>query len=100
MRINSELPTDFAVEAGRSTRSGQTATTQSADPAKAAGVDTTTLSTGQDQVSTLIAELRNVPEVRREKVDALRTAIQRGEYHVTPEQTAAAMYRDIASVTE
>jgi flagellar biosynthesis anti-sigma factor FlgM len=99
MRINSGMPADFAVEAGRSTKSGGTTAAHAADSHETAGADTTALSTGQDRVSTLISELRNVPEVRQEKVDALRAAIQRGEHQVAPEQIAAAMYRDMASLT-
>jgi flagellar biosynthesis anti-sigma factor FlgM len=99
MRINSGIPTDFAVEAGRTKNGGTTA--RVLDPREIGSVDdTTALSTAvQDRASELVSELRNLPEVRQEKVDTLRATIQRGEYQVSPEQIAAAMYRDMASLT-
>jgi negative regulator of flagellin synthesis FlgM len=99
MRIDSNIPTDFAVEAGRSAKNGQTTATRTADSNELAKVDTTALSAAQDQVGTLISELQNLPEVRQGKVNALQTAIQRGEYKIAPEQIAAALYRDMASLT-
>jgi anti-sigma28 factor (negative regulator of flagellin synthesis) len=41
-----------------------------------------------------VSQANEAPEVRQEKVTALGLAIRQGNYHVTPEQTAAAMLED------
>ncbi len=98
MRISSGMPADFVVEAGYSTKNNGTAVRE-ADSQETTRVDTTALSTGQDRVAGLVSQLNSLPDVRQDKVDSLRTAIQQGQYKVSPEQIAAAMYRDMASFT-
>ena len=53
--------------------------------------DTARLSTGQSAVQALAAKVNEVPEIRRERVAALASAIRNGSYQVTPEQTAGAL---------
>ncbi len=98
MRVSSGVPAELALEAGYSTKRGGSGV-RDADSQKTSGVDTTALSTGQGRVAALVSQLQNVPDVRQDKVDSLRTAIQQGEYKVSPEQIAAAMYRDTATQT-
>ncbi len=44
-----------------------------------------------EQVSKLEAELKKVPEVRQERVDALQRALRDGRYHPTKAQVADAV---------
>jgi negative regulator of flagellin synthesis FlgM len=56
--------------------------------------DTATLSTASAIVSQLTNEALAAPEVRQNKVDALRQAIQNGEYQVDPGTIADAMIKE------
>lgn len=53
--------------------------------------DKATLSTSQASIASLTAQALNMPEVRTDKVEALRQAISSGEYKVDPNQVADAM---------
>lgn len=55
------------------------------------------LSTSSGQVAALAQQAANVPAVRSDRVDALRKAIRDGEYNVSNEQVAAAMYSDMSA---
>jgi len=55
--------------------------------------DKTTLSTATSVGALTTAALAS-PEVRQDKVDALRNAIQNGSYQVEPGKIAEAMIRD------
>jgi len=59
--------------------------------------DRAELSPDQVRVQSLASQVNDLPEVRQEKVTALGTAIQQGRYHVTPEQTAAAILDSMRS---
>ena len=52
------------------------------------------LPTASDTMESLKARLRVVAEVRKEKVDGLRQAIETGTYEVLPKRIAAAMLAD------
>jgi len=69
---------------------------QDADAAAAGGVQVR-LSTSSNQVAALTQQAVNAPEVRTDRVDALRQAIRDGNYNVTNEQVAAALYSDTAA---
>ena len=72
------------------------ARTQANVPAKTnLANDRAELSPDQVRVQSLTSQANNLPDVRLEKVSALSLAIQQGNYHVTPEQTAAAMLDDM-----
>jgi flagellar biosynthesis anti-sigma factor FlgM len=62
--------------------------------------DTATLSTGQDTVAALAAQVNQVPEIRQDKVAALAESVRTGNYAVTPRQTADAViaYMTLTSV--
>lgn len=55
------------------------------------------LSTASSQVAALTQQASNAPEVRTDRVDALRQAVRNGNYNVTNEQVAAAIYSDAAA---
>jgi len=60
--------------------------------------DAADFSTDQQKVQDLKAQLANLPDVRQEKVDQLRNAIQSGTYDVSPGKIADAMVRDLGGV--
>jgi flagellar biosynthesis anti-sigma factor FlgM len=54
--------------------------------------DQAQLSGAHAQVQALVAQASQLPEVRQERVQALRQAIQSGQYQSTPEKVATAMF--------
>ena len=63
-----------------------------AKPAGAANVeDKASLSVDTLSLSSLEAKVQATPEVRQDKVEALRQAIQNGEYKVEPDKIAHAI---------
>jgi negative regulator of flagellin synthesis FlgM len=63
-----------------------------AKPTSAAHVeDKASLSTDTLSLSSLEAKVQAAPEVRHDRVDALRQAIQNGEYEVDPQKIAHAI---------
>jgi flagellar biosynthesis anti-sigma factor FlgM len=61
----------------------------SADPA--IGEDAATLSVGSASVNSLVAKALDAPAIRADKVQALRQAVQNGEYKLDAVQIAEAM---------
>lgn len=53
--------------------------------------DRTTLSSDKNQIKTLTAQALSSPEVRQDKVAALRQAVQSGQYKVSPGKIADSM---------
>jgi len=60
----------------------------------AAGEDTVKLSSAHGEVQTLAASLRNVPEIRTERVQALQQRVQSGQYHPDSKKVADAIIKD------
>ncbi len=58
------------------------------------GPDRVRLASGEKNVEDLKAKLAGGPEVRQERVQALRDAIAKGSYTVDPGDVAAAMLAD------
>ena len=76
--------------------------TQPADMTKLAAPDAEDvahLSSGSDAVQKLKAQLDAVPEVRQDRVDALRQAISDGTYKISPQGIAAAMLAELGQKT-
>jgi flagellar biosynthesis anti-sigma factor FlgM len=99
MRID---PNQTAQGLSASERSGQQSPVASASPAAANGVvgeDQADLSGGhiaaQAQVQALAAQVLQFPEVRQEKVNALRQVVLNGSYQPSPDQTAGALFRHL-----
>jgi flagellar biosynthesis anti-sigma factor FlgM len=59
----------------------------------AVGEDAATLSVDSARVNSLVAKALSVSEVRQDKVEALRQAVENGEYKVDPAKIAEAMIR-------
>ena len=55
------------------------------------GEDQAQLSGAHLQVQALAAQAAQLPEVREERVQALRQAVQSGQYHPSPENVAGAI---------
>lgn len=53
--------------------------------------DKTSLSVDMLSISSLEARAMSVPQIRQDKVEALRQSIQNGEYRVEPEKIAQAI---------
>lgn len=56
--------------------------------------DTTSLSYGRANVGTLTSQALSSPDLRQDKIDALRQAISSGQYKAEPQQIAEAMLRE------
>ena len=85
MRIDSNFPLQRGNEPEKSNKSSVSGKfAPSTDESKDLGGDSVTL-------SSLASKALDTPEVRQDKVDSLRTAIQNGSYTVDPDQTADAM---------
>ena len=56
-----------------------------------AGEDRATLSSDSTSVGSLVTTALNSPSVRQDKVDALRQAVNSGQYQIDPDKIAAAM---------
>jgi len=71
----------------RSAAAGSSSATPAADQAE--------LSYDQARVNALTAQVNALPEIRREKVAALQSAVKQGTYQVSPEQTAEAIVAEL-----
>ena len=58
--------------------------------------DQAQLSVDSSRIEPLRAGLSSVPEVRQERVNALRQAIGQGSYQVTDQQLAGAIYSEMS----
>jgi negative regulator of flagellin synthesis FlgM len=59
----------------------------------AVGEEAATLSVDSARVNSLVAKALDAPDIRQDKVESLRQAVQNGEYKVDPSQIAEAMIR-------
>lgn len=92
MRIDSNLPANLMIESSRTAKGVKSV---AGDQGAEGRADQASLSTDRSTVQSLESEVALVPDIREEKVQALRSAIKDGSYRVNPEQIAAAMYRDL-----
>ena len=96
MRIELNSGTQPATESSRSSTPGS-ASTASPSASSAAGEDQAQLSGAHLQVQALAAQAAQLPELRQERVQALRLAIQGGSYDPGAEQVAGAMLTEIVT---
>ncbi|HXY78130.1 MAG TPA: flagellar biosynthesis anti-sigma factor FlgM [Candidatus Acidoferrales bacterium] len=89
MRIDLNYGPQQIQESDRS--SAQTTTAAGAAASNPLGEDQAQLSGAHVQVAALAAQASHLPEVREERVQALRQAIQSGHYQVSPEKVASAL---------
>ena len=95
MRIDPQIPTTdaTAVTSASNQRSGAAANTSGG--VAGAPTDSVQLSSAQSVLSSLVLQLANVPDVRQQKVDALRTQIQSGQYQIHNQQVANAIVDEL-----
>jgi len=67
-----------------------------AQPSGAEQKDEATFSSNSEKVSQLVAQAAKAPEIRQERVDALRQRVQSGEYKVDARRVAEAMFSDLS----
>jgi flagellar biosynthesis anti-sigma factor FlgM len=92
MRIDSNQGGQPVPESARPGASAQAAVSSSSTAGSAVNVDQAQLSGAHTLVQALAAEASQLPEVRQEKVSALRQAVQNGNYHPSPENVAGALF--------
>lgn len=71
------------------------ARSQSTAAADATNSESTRFSSGEAGVSTLAAAALHEPEVRADKIEALRQQIASGNYHVSPQQIAGSILEQL-----
>ena len=86
---------DLTQSAASQLASEATAQKVKADRAASTGADgdsdRTTLSSDTASVQSLVSTAMNSPEIRQDKVDSLRTAINSGNYKLDPNEIASSM---------
>lgn len=92
MRIDPNTRVQQAQESDRAVANSRSAAAQSEAGSAA---DSAQLSPDQVRVQALVAQVNALPEIRRDRVDALGRAVREGNYQVSAEQTAAAMVSDL-----
>lgn len=100
MRIDSNQAAPLLPETGQSGRSsstGASAAENRASISRVLGEDSAQLSGAHLQVQALVAQALQFPEVRQEKVDALRQSVLSGSYQPTSKQVAEAVFAHLAA---
>lgn len=91
MRINGQTPLSNGVEAGRTEKKSTSAEQPAANPQ-----DRTSFSSDGVSVSSLEARVMQTPEIRQDRVAALKDAINKGQYALDPDKIADAMLNQYA----
>jgi flagellar biosynthesis anti-sigma factor FlgM len=90
MRIDLSAIVPEAPDPGKSTKSGSQVAFGSSSAGLGEG-DTAQISQKQGRVQDLVSQVKQLPEIRQDKVAALQRAIGEGSYQVTPAQAAEAL---------
>jgi flagellar biosynthesis anti-sigma factor FlgM len=94
MRVDAPLPLPESLQPQKVERSGSS-TNQSRRASVESNQDKAQLSVDSARVEHLKAALSSVPEVRQERVDALRQALSKGTYQVRDQQLADAIHSEL-----
>jgi len=94
MRVDGPLSVPENSQPQNVTRSGSP-TRQSPPAPVNSGQDQAQLSVDNNTIQQLKANLSQVPEVRQERVDALRQAVSNGSYRVSDQQLSDAIGSDL-----
>lgn len=94
MRIDAAVPLPENVQAQKVTRSGFSSQQSNAAPVSS-GQDQAQLSINGGTVQRLQANLAQLPDVRQEKVGALRQAVASGSYQISDQQLSDAIGSDL-----
>ncbi|MGA9937313.1 MAG: flagellar biosynthesis anti-sigma factor FlgM [Candidatus Acidiferrales bacterium] len=98
MRIDPNSQSSEAIQQQGTVQDSKNQAAQKAqqDPNASSGVQVQ-LSTSSNQVAALAQQAANVPAVRTDRVDALQQTVRDGNFNVSNEQVAAAIYSDAAA---
>jgi len=92
MRINGHSPLSGGVETGRAQKKSNATDLTGTNPE-----DRTSFSSaGAVSVSSLQAQVMQMPEIRQDRVAALKSAINSGQYAIEPDKIADAMLNESA----
>jgi len=94
MRVNAPVSFPQGLPPDKIGRSGSTAQQNRSTPANS-GEDQARLSVNNNTMQQLMSGLSRVPEVRQERVDALRQAVNGGSYQVSDQQLSNAIASDL-----
>jgi len=94
MRIDAAFPLPENQQTSKMANSGSSVQQNRPAPVNA-DQDQAQLSVDNDTIQQLKANLSQVPEVRQERVDALRQAVSNGSYQVSDQQLSDAMSSDL-----
>jgi flagellar biosynthesis anti-sigma factor FlgM len=97
MRIDLNQPPQASTESNRSNAANSASGSSSAS--NLGGEDQAELSSAHVQVQALVAQAAQLPEVRQERVQALRQAVVSGRYQSSPEQVAGAIFTHMIAGT-
>jgi flagellar biosynthesis anti-sigma factor FlgM len=95
MRINPNQGTEALSETGVASAQSKASATINTNSGNALGEDQAQISGAHTQVQALAAQVLQLPEVRQEKVSALRQAILTGTYRPDREQVADALLNQL-----
>lgn len=95
MRIDLHFEPQQAQQSDRSSPQTSQAASAAANQAQV-GQDQTILSGAHVQVEALAAQAAQLPEIRQGKIEALRQAVQSGQYQSDPHKTADALLTQMA----
>jgi flagellar biosynthesis anti-sigma factor FlgM len=100
MRIDSNYVSQALPENEGSTSgaAGKTSAPASSAAASPLGEDQAQLSGTHVQVQALVGQALQLPEVRQERVQALRQAVASGQYQRTPQEVAGALLANVVPV--
>jgi len=87
--LNNSTPDPIVTSQGKN--HGSSASTNQVHPA---GEDTASLSFDRASVGSLVSQAMSSPEVRQDKIDALRQSIANGQFKIEPAKVAEAMLRE------
>jgi len=97
MRVDLNHGTQSLAETSRN--AAQSLSGDNSAAAGALGQDQAQLSGEPAQIQALAAQAFQLPEVRQERVQALRQVVESGNYHPSPEDVAGAMMADMTVET-
>jgi len=94
MRIDAAIPFQGNIQTQKGTVSGSSSQQSSSAPISS-GQDQAQLSTVGGTVQQLKASLSQMPDVRQNRVDALRQAVASGSYQISDQQLSDAIGSDL-----
>ena len=95
MRIDSSQTAQPLPESGRGGNLSPAGAETRATPSSALGEDSAQFSGAGVQIQALVAQTLQFPEIREEKVNALRQLVAGGSYKPSPKQVAEAVFADM-----